>query len=198
MKRILKAAALMITTAALFFHAGQADAHGGRWKGKRGKKHCAKMLMVAPSKVLKKRVGLNDTQITTLKTLRTDFKKQMIPLKAKIKLIRVDMKNLLDTENVDQQKVLALVEQINTLKGQLKILKVKTKLQIRALLTAEQREKLHKSCRKRMRRFGRWGRGGHGCQGHPGCWQGRKFGQYGKRWKQSQSSESSDAAPSNK
>ncbi len=202
MKTMLKAGLLAVAGVMLFALPGNADAHRGRWKKhRRGKKGCMGMLMRAPSRMLKKRAGLNDSQITKLKTLRTSFKKQMIPLRAKIKLLRVDMKDLLDNPNVDQAKVVALVQKIHTLKGQAKVLRVKTMLSLRGMLTAEQRSKLRKKCRRmrrfrRNRRFRRYGMRG-GRHWHKRRWKKRHW--HKRHWKKhSDKDDSSLEAPESK
>lgn len=164
MKKMMTGALMLLAGAFLLLPAGNADAHMGHGKrgkwGKRGKRGCGGMLMRAGSWKLKK-AGLNDTQVTQLKSIRTSYKKTTIPLRSKIKLIRVDLRNLMDNPNVDQAKVLTLVSQINELKGKIKLLRVKTRLQIRALLTPEQRQKMRKMCRRKMRRFRRFRKFGH-------------------------------------
>jgi Spy/CpxP family protein refolding chaperone len=186
MKAIWKTGLVALAGVMLMASSGNAEAcRRGHGKKRHGKRACGKMLMRAPSWVLKKKVGLTDAQIAKLKVLRTSTKKQIIPLRAKIKLLRVTMKDLLDTKPVDQTKVLALVKQMHALRGQAKLIKVKAKLTIGAMLTPEQKMKLRKKCRKmfRKRRFRRFRRYGFkhrfGRKGRRGHW-GKKRGMHKK------------------
>ena len=181
MKTMLKAGLLTVAGIMLLALPGNADAHRGRWKRHRGKRGCMKMLMRAPSWALKKRAGLNNAQIAKLKVIRTNFKKSIIPLRAQIRLLRVDMKDLMDNENVDQGKVLALVQKIHALKGKAKLLRVKMKLSVRSLLTPGQRMKLRKKCRRmrRFRRFRRFRR--YGMRGPHRRWAKRRW-RMKRRW----------------
>lgn len=143
---------------------GAAEAHRGR----RGKRGCAKMLLRAPTKKLKKRLGLSPAQVTQLKQLKRSFITQAIPLKGKIKMQRFEIRSLMDNETIDSQKVLAAHKKMNELKGKMKLLKVGMKLKLHTLLKPDQKKKLRRTCRKmRWRRMHR---------------RGRRYGMMKRRW----------------
>lgn len=198
MKKILTGVITLMAGAFFLLPTGSAEAHygyGKRWgkkykrcgKKRWGKKRCGKrMLMRARTWKLKK-IGLSDTQIAKLKSIRTNFKKAKIPLKAQIKLLRVDLKDIMDNPTIDQSQVIALVQKIHALKGKLKILRITTRLNIRGLLSLEQKKSLRKLCkRKRMRRFRRMARlyrMYHGkMRGHRTMYRYRRWKKW-KKWK---------------
>jgi Spy/CpxP family protein refolding chaperone len=161
MKKFWTATLLMMMGVVFTLAPKNAEAHRGFHKKRKGR--CGRMLMRAPLWKLKKKVGLTDAQVTKLKKIKFATKKKLIPLRASIALNRVSLKELLMEKTVDKKKVLALVTRIHTIKGKAKLLRVSAKLQVRDVLTPEQRLKLKTLCFKmkrfrRMRRYRRWKR----------------------------------------
>jgi hypothetical protein len=88
------------------------------------------------------KLGLSDDQVRKLEQLRSDFEKETIRNDADIRVAEIDLNNLLQAANVDLPKAEAKIRDIERLRADLRIARVRAVEKGKALLTAEQRKKL--------------------------------------------------------
>ena len=167
---------------AIFFLASVAEAQPGHWgkKGRRGRRGCK--LMKAHPDVLKAKLGLNDTQIKKIQKIGYNKATKAIKTRAEVQLLRLKMRQLMQADMPDENKVLALHRKMRSLRGKMAEEKIKSKFKVLRTLTKEQRAKYRAMCPRGMghgkwrrgMRGGRGGRGGYGKggMGHRGGWGG--------------------------
>ena len=93
-----------------------------------------------PGLVLKARseLELTESQVTQLKALKLAAKKEKVRLKADIKILKLELAELLDKKVVDKTTVDAKVDEIAQLSAKCAKQCIQTKLDTRQLLTEEQ------------------------------------------------------------
>jgi len=101
----------------------------------------------------KQDLGLNAEQERKLRDLRTEFAKESVRRGAEIRVAEIELDSLLEQDQWDLAKIEPKVKQIATLQGDLRLARIKTLEAGRAVLTAEQLEKL-KQVGHRMRAMG--------------------------------------------
>ncbi len=109
----------------------------------------------------KQDLGLNAEQERKLRDLRTEFAKESIRRGAEIQVAEIELDSLLEQDQWDLAKVEPKVKQIASLQSELRLARIKTLEAGRAVLTAEQLEKL-KQVGHRMRAMGGPGTMGSG------------------------------------
>jgi Spy/CpxP family protein refolding chaperone len=90
----------------------------------------------------REKVGLSDDQVKKLEELRADFEKESIKNDADVRVAEIDLTNLLQAQSVDLEKAEAKIRDIERLRGDLRIARIRAIEKGKALLTAEQRKKL--------------------------------------------------------
>ena len=118
----------------------------------------------------KEALGLTDDQLEKLHDIKIDFKKRYIMDKAKLKVAKLELEELLDSDSVNMKSVEKKVKEIAGLKEKLLLAKVKTRVDAKKILTKEQRKKAkrlrhHKKEVCQMMKGGRGMMGGMGGQG---------------------------------
>ena len=103
-----------------------------------------------------KELGLSPQQVSSLQQLGMDARRASIKLKADGQLARLDLFGLLRAEPVDMSKVEAKIREIERLKADGAIARIRTNEAAKAQLTPDQREKL------KTLRAARWQRRGGG------------------------------------
>jgi len=101
----------------------------------------------------KQDLGLNAEQERKLRDLRTEFAKESVRRGAEIRVAEIELDSLLEQDQWDLAKIEPKVKQIASLQGDLRLARIKTLEAGRAVLTAEQLEKL-KQVGHRMRAMG--------------------------------------------
>lgn len=89
-----------------------------------------------------KELGLSKEQRDKIKSLHLALRKQNIPLMSELKLKRIEMKELMDAEKPDKDKVTAKIKEMETIKSKLHINRATTRIDVMNIYTKEQREKL--------------------------------------------------------
>ena len=127
------------------------------------------MRLLKDPKVLKK-TGISKSKARRIRTIIRNSIKKGVLLKARMKVLKINAWEQWDRTDVDQDKIISILKKKHALKWQLKLLRVKTRIKIRNMLTETQRRKLKEIGRRRARRFfrGRRGRRGPGGPGGPG------------------------------
>jgi Spy/CpxP family protein refolding chaperone len=87
-------------------------------------------------------LGLGPEQVTRLEGLRSDFARESIRRDADIRIAELDLAALLEREPLDLPKVEAKIREVARLHADLRVERIRTIEQGRAVLTPEQRAKL--------------------------------------------------------
>jgi Spy/CpxP family protein refolding chaperone len=87
-------------------------------------------------------LGLSADQVTRLETLRGDFTREAIRRGADIRIAELDLASLLEQDPVDLAKVETKVREVSQLRADLRISRLRTLEQGKAVLTPEQRARL--------------------------------------------------------
>jgi Spy/CpxP family protein refolding chaperone len=87
-------------------------------------------------------LGLSPEQATRLEGLRSDFARESIRRDADIRIADMDLAALLERDPLDLPKVEAKIREVSRLRADLRVERIRTIEQGRALLTPEQRAKL--------------------------------------------------------
>lgn len=107
-------------------------------------------------------MNITTEQRTKMRDLRNQHQKEMIPLRADLRVARIELRELIQ-KSAAESTINAKIDQIGTLRTQLEKKRVAHQLEMRSLLTPEQLEKWD---------MGRGGRGmgpGHGERGMGPC-----------------------------
>jgi len=91
---------------------------------------------------MSKRLGLDEKQTKELKTLHLRMKKESIQKRADIRIAELELRELVNADPVDMKAAEAKVRQIESLRSELKLLRIRTHEAVKAMLTPEQKEKL--------------------------------------------------------
>lgn len=88
-------------------------------------------------------LGLSKDQVQGLERLRDSFQREVIRSEADLRIADMDLASLLNADPADLQKVEAKVREIERLKADLRLARIRTIEKGKALLTTEQRAKLN-------------------------------------------------------
>ncbi len=97
---------------------------------------------------------LTGEQVTKLEQLRDNYQRQSIRSEADTRIIDLDIAALLDKPNVEVPKVEQKIREVEKLRADLRIARVRAVEQAKALLTAEQRKKFYETLEPRSPRTG--------------------------------------------
>ena len=87
------------------------------------------------------KLGLTAEQVRSLERLRSDFQKESIRKDADLRVAEMDLKALGDAQPVDLVKMEAKVREIERLRGDLRLARIRAVEKGKEQLTAEQRQK---------------------------------------------------------
>ena len=90
----------------------------------------------------REKLGLSTQQVDSLRKLGMDSKRASIRRKADVQIAQLDLMSLRFSDPVDMGKIEAKVREIEKLKGDGSIARIRTAEAAKAQLTAEQKEKL--------------------------------------------------------
>ena len=90
----------------------------------------------------REKLGLSNDQVRKLEQLRTDFQKESIRRDADVRVAEMDLKGLLEAQTVDMAKVEAKVREIERLRADGRLARIRTIEKGKEQLTADQRKKL--------------------------------------------------------
>jgi Spy/CpxP family protein refolding chaperone len=96
------------------------------------------------------KLGLNEKQKTDIAGLRTEMEKSMVGIQAKIKIARIDMRNLVAAESPDKGAIEGKMKEVNDLQYQAKKMTVDHIFAVYALLTPEQQKMFKGQMMKRL------------------------------------------------
>jgi hypothetical protein len=87
-------------------------------------------------------LGLTADQVKELEQLRSDFAKESIRSEANLRIAEMDLTSLLEAQPVDMTKAEAKIREIERIRGDLRIARIRSIEKGKAQLSAEQRRKL--------------------------------------------------------
>lgn len=150
-KKILLAVAAVLATvivyAAVSLSAG--DKGGGGMGG--GSGILARLGDLLDNPEFIEQIGLTDAQVEKLKSLRSNTMKAQIRAEADIKILRLELDDLLDQDKPDLKKIDAKIDEIGKKETEMKKMMIHAMLDGKAVLTDEQLAKLKKMAADRMR-----------------------------------------------
>ncbi len=91
---------------------------------------------------MSKRLGLDEKQAAEFKALHFKMKKESIQKRADVRIAELELSELVNADPVDMKAAEAKVRQIESLRSELKLLRIRTHEAVKAMLTPEQKEKL--------------------------------------------------------
>lgn len=109
-------------------------------------------------------MAITDNQVARLQTIKTDFKKTKIKMKAEIQLASVDLHDLLRDDKGSLNEVEAKLKDLYDTRAGMYFASVKASRDAKAVLTEEQRARM-KTVHDRINAYKGTGMGG---KGHPG------------------------------
>lgn len=90
----------------------------------------------------REKLDLSAAQVKSLEQLKNDFQKESIRRDADLRVAEMDLNGLLVAEKVDMAKVEAKVREIERLRSDLRIARIRTIQKGKEVLTADQRKRL--------------------------------------------------------
>lgn len=103
------------------------------------------------------KIGVSDAVVEKIKTMHYEMRKKLIPIRANYKMAKLELRRLLDNRDTAESAIIAQVDKVSALKGELKKNRILNRFRIKKLLTPAQVKKL------KAFRAHRWGkRGGRG------------------------------------
>jgi len=90
----------------------------------------------------REKLDLSPAQVKNLEQLRNDFQKESIRKDADLRVAEMDLNGLLAADKVDMAKVEAKVREIERLRTDLRIARIRTIQKGKEVLTADQRKRL--------------------------------------------------------
>ncbi len=111
--------------------------------------------------MLKDQLKLNDDQMAKLKKIRSDYQKEMIKRHANMKVAEMELWEILDTKNLDMAKAEKKVKELEGMRSDLMMYRIKALQDTQKFLTPEQYEQFRELGFRAMRgMMGRHGMGG--------------------------------------
>jgi Spy/CpxP family protein refolding chaperone len=99
----------------------------------------------------REQLRLSAEQVKKLEQLRDQYQRQSIRADADTRILELDISNLLDQTTVDLAKVEQKIREAEKLRADLRIARVRSVEQAKAVLSAEQRKRLHEFIETRSR-----------------------------------------------
>ena len=90
----------------------------------------------------REKIGLSEEQVKKLEQLRSDFEKETIRNEADIRIAEIDLNNLLQAPNPDMGKIETKIRDVERLRADLRIARIRAMEKGKALLSVDQRKKL--------------------------------------------------------
>lgn len=120
-------------------------------RGERSGKHG----FIGNPAAMKERLGLSDEQVGKISEINLDYKKKYLEYRERIAPKRVKLRRMLLEENVDLQGVRSLLKEISDQRLEVRMLRIKQRLDIEKILTPSQRVKLKASKMEMRKRYKR-------------------------------------------
>lgn len=139
--------------------------HEGRMRG--GPSDETGMMDILRDPETEQALALTDAQKDKIKTLTTQFRKEMIDWNAKLQHAALGLADVMGQAEPDEAAALKALDETSRIRAETAKLRIKQLFAVRAVLTAEQRQKARELLKTRMseRRKGGAGKGGKRQQG---------------------------------
>ncbi len=131
----------------------------GRHRGRRGRGGEFGLARIAANPEMREKLGLTAEQVTKLNQQTSEFRKTSIRSRADLEVKRVEMADLMRTENPDRAAIDRKLDEIGAARVAQEKAQVHYRMAMRDVLTPEQRTKLRQMREERQK---------HGFQGRPG------------------------------
>ncbi len=105
------------------------------------------------------KLDLTAEQQKTMRTLRTQLRKEMIPLRGSLESKRIDLQEEMAAEKPNLNKINALVDDMTKMRAEMQKKQIAQRLKMREVLTPEQRKMLEAQRGVRPHRMGRGHKG---------------------------------------
>ena len=124
-------------------------------------------------------IGITQTQIDKLRSLKMEATKSQIRNSAEVKILKLDFEDLLNQDNPDVKKIDAKIDEMGKLEIEMKKSMVHSIIEMKSILTDEQLEKLQELIKERMKERMENRRDNRGDRGDRGRKQGDRQGRGG-------------------
>ena len=149
LRRTLTLSLILTITVFLGLAYGQRHCYGGHQGGPSGM-----MLMECG-----KQIGLEDVQLDKIKSIHLRSEKEIIKLRADLKIAQLELKELMDSDSPVKSKVNSKIDELSQLKAKIHKIEAGSKIDVMSTLTAEQKQSFKELRMKRMKQC----RPEHGC-----------------------------------
>ena len=122
--------------------AGQLGGIGERWRAYFSPNEPGERPLITFMLSHRQELGLSPAQVQELERLRTDFQRQLIKRDADLRVAEMDLAALLKAEPVDLPRVEATVREIERVRADLRVARIRAIEEGKAQLSPEQRAKL--------------------------------------------------------
>ena len=146
-----KITSLIVVMLMIFSTAGLLARPGNRHRGDGEDSKHHKRMYFGNIEKMKKKLELKDNQIDKISKINRKFKKKLLKHKEVLAPKRIRLKGLLLEEDINLNKVRSLLREISDVKIELRLLRIKHRIEIEKILTPDQKRK-HRANRKRMRK----------------------------------------------
>ncbi len=109
-----------------------------------------------------KRLGLSEEQVASIKDIRSEGKQELLELRKEMARLRLEKRGEMLADSPETDKVLQLTRRIGDLRTEMQTNRMRSRLEVRNLLTAEQRDKMLLMGGGPENRSGRGKHGAHG------------------------------------
>jgi Spy/CpxP family protein refolding chaperone len=108
------------------------------------------MMAMMSAENLKQRLGLTDDQVAKIKEVRRNYLKDTVMQTAKVRVAELELNDLLDDQKLDAAKIEKKVKDMESLRGELTLMRVRSLLKAAEFLTPEQFDKFRAMTTRRM------------------------------------------------
>ncbi len=108
--------------------------------------------MMLGALIMADQLGLTAEQQAKLRETRLATRKETIELNAKLRILRLELRELMQADQPDQKAIQAKVKAIGDLRTKLQMARINGVLSAKSVLTAEQKEKMKKLRKRLLRR----------------------------------------------
>lgn len=97
-----------------------------------------------------RRLDLSEKQIESLKSLRLETARKVIPLRAEVELAEIELHAAMTSEAPDEDAVMAAIDRIHAVRAELQKAEVSTQLTARRIIGPEKLQGVREQVRERM------------------------------------------------
>jgi Spy/CpxP family protein refolding chaperone len=120
-----------------------------------GERHCRGGHQEGPGGMMllgcAKKIGLEEAQIDKIKSIHLSSQKNIIKLRADLKIARLELRELMSADSPNKSKVNSKIDDLSELRARIHKIEAGTKIDVMSTLTAEQMERFQEYRMKRMK-----------------------------------------------